>query len=435
MTQDVALPRYHFRPDPPSMWDMFRYGVSDSARTIPAAILTEPAVQLTGAWFGAPLMVSDPDLAREILNDRGENFVRYKTMHRLLRRAWGKGIAGAEGEPWARQRKAATPAFTPSAVATRIAAFAKAAGENAGDWPLGQSIELTRQVAQIIAEIVFTTLVDGKDQVDAKSVAADMPAYIRCIGNFGTRDMLPLPEAWHDRLNGIAKDPAVQRLRDTASKLAKSRCSGGDDMIALLEGVGPVEDNILGLMPAAMDTTVSGASWALYIVACRPDWQTRVAEEARACAGALTLDRLPITRRVVQEVLRLYPPAPLLARAPSRAMDFAEFRLKKDQPVTISIYAMHRHRAHWDAPDDFDPDRFLTERGPHRAWMPFGSGPRMCIAAQFALAEITVVVARLLMELEFAPTGPEPEISLQVTTRSINGLHVVVKGRPPTVQS
>jgi cytochrome P450 len=181
MAEDLSLPRYTFRSDPPSLWDMFRQGVSDSASTIPAAILTEPAVQLAGPQFGTPLVVSDPDLAREILNDRGANFIRYKTMRRLLRRAWGEGLAAAEDEAWARQRKAATPAFTPSAVAGRIAAFAEAAGKSAGDWPLDQPIELTRQVAQIIAEIVFTTLVDGKGLVDAKAVAADMPAYMQRI--------------------------------------------------------------------------------------------------------------------------------------------------------------------------------------------------------------------------------------------------------------
>jgi cytochrome P450 len=420
MAEDLPLPYYTFRPDLASLWDVFRQGVSDSASTIPAAILTEPGVQLAGQQFGTPLVVSDPDLAREILNDRDVNFVRYKTMRRLLRRAWGKGLAAAEGEAWVRQRKAATPAFTPSAVAGRLAAFAEAAGKSAGDWPLDQPIELTRQVAQIIAEIVFTTLVDGKGQVDAKAVAADMPAYIQCIASFGSSDLLPLPEAWHDRLVGIAKDPAVQRLRGVASKLAAKRgagegLGGGDDMIALLEGVGPVEDNILGLM--------------LYTLACCPDWQARVAEEARACAGDLTLDRLPITRRVVQEVLRLYPPAPLLVRAASRTMDFAGFRLKKGQPVTISIYAMHRHSKHWDAPDSFDPDRFLPERGQHPGWLPFGTGPRMCIAAQFALAEIAVVTARLLAALQLTPTGPEPDVSLQVTTRSRTGLHVIAQPR------
>ncbi len=423
------LPRYQFRPDMPSLWQMMRQGVSDSASTIPAAILTEPAVQLTGQALGTALVVADPELAREVLNDREDRFVRYSTMDRLLRRSWGQGLAAAEGVPWQRQRKAASPAFTPAAVSGRIAAFAAAADRSVGEWPTGQPIELTRQVAPIVADIVFSTLVDGRGSVDPAAVAADMPAYIQRIANFGSLDLMPLPEAWLDRLRGIDSDPAVQRLRGVASNLAAKR-SGGGDMIALLEGVGPIQDNILGLMPAAMDTTVSGASWTLYTLARQPDWQARVAEEARACNGSYTLDRLPLTRRVVQEVLRLYPPAPLLVRGASRAMDFAGFRLNKGQAVLVSIYAMHRHRKHWIAPDEFDPDRFLPERGgSNTAWLPFGTGPRMCIAAQFALTEITVVVARLLADLELSPTGPEPQVTLQITTRSATGLHVTAQRR------
>ena len=429
MTPAAALPRYQLRPDPPSLWEMMRHGMSDSASTLPAAILTEPAFQLTGQAMGTPLVVTDPELAREVLNDREDRFTRYATMRRLLRRAWGEGLAAAEGEAWARQRKAATPAFTPSAVAGRIAGFAAAAGRAANEWPMGEPIELTLQVAPIIADIVFSALVDGQGRVDTKAVAADMPAYIQRIASFGSLDLLPLPEAWLDRLRGIPSDPAVQHLRDVASKLAATR-SGGDNMIALLEGVGPVQDNILGLMPAAMDTTVSGASWALYTLARCPDWQAQVAEEVRACSGEFTLDRLPLTRRVVQEVLRLYPPAPLVVRGASKATEFAGFRLKKGQPVLVSIYAMHRHRKHWDAPDSFDPDRFLPERFDNNpAYLPFGSGPRMCIAAQFALAEMTVVVARLLAELVLSPTGPEPQITLQITTRSATGLNVVAMQR------
>ena len=131
MTQTVMPPRYHFRPDMPSRWAVMTQGVSDTASTIPAAILSEPAVQLTGGQYGAPLIVSDPELARTILQDREMNFTRHPNMRRLVRRSWGKGLAAAEGEDWQRQRKAATLAFTPSAVEQRIAQFALAASKAA----------------------------------------------------------------------------------------------------------------------------------------------------------------------------------------------------------------------------------------------------------------------------------------------------------------
>ncbi len=429
MTEEWPLPSYPLRPAMPSLWTLLRHGIADVASVIPASILELPAVQLPGP--GAPLVVADPVLIREVLNDRDGRFVRDKFMTRMNRRAWGKGLAAADGEAWQRQRRAAAPAFRPQAVDANGAAFAAAAAKAAQSWPQGEPIELTQRAARIIADIVFTVLVDGQGSVDADAVAADIPAYVRRITNFGTSDLLPIPEAWHDRLRGVDADPAVQRIRALAHQLASQRQSyqKRGDLIDLMLGKGPIEDNIRGLFPAAMETTMGAVSWTLYVLALRPEWQSRVAEEARQCGGEWQLENLPVTRRVVQEVLRLYPPAPLLVRSAVAAGELGGHRLRRSQVVSLHIYAMHRHRTLWDEPDAFDPDRFLPERGQHPGWLPFGFGPRVCIAAQFALAEIAVVVARLLAELELSATGPEPVVSLQVTTKSLNGLHVIARPR------
>jgi len=425
MTQ--ALPHYTFRHDRPGLWAMARHGVSDIASVIPEAILHEPAVQLPGP--GAPLIVADPEVVREVLNDRNGRFTRDVFMRRLFRRSWGKGIAGAEGEAWQRQRRAAAPAFRPVAVERRCNAFAAIAERAAAAWPVDESIDLARHTAPIIAEVVFSVLVDGTDVVDSLAVAADMPAYIERIAGFGLRDLMPLPERVHDLLGGIDKDPAVQRLRATAHGLASDRAIGGQDMIALLQDVGPIEDNIRGLLPAAIDTTVVGLGWTLYILATRPDWQARVAAEARTADGRWTLDQLPVMCRVVKEALRLYPPAPFLVRSAAADGELGDFPIRKGQPVSLAIYAMHRHRRLWRDPDDFDPDRFLSGREDTSAWMPFGSGPRTCIAAQFALAEIAVIAARLLADLELYPAQPTPRLVLRVASRSASGLNVVAKHR------
>ena len=429
MTEELPLPRFDFRPDPPSLWTMFRQGVSDFPGVVPAAIFEQPAVQLAGSRFGAPLVVADPDLIREVLNDRDERFTRDKLLRRMFRRAWGQGLAGAEGEAWQRQRRAAAPAFRPAAVADNSPAFITAAARAASEWPCGEPVELTQRVARIIADIVFEVLVDGGGEVDTALVAADMRGYINRIASWTPRDLLPLPESWHDRLSGVTGDPAVNRLRALARKLADGRSTqrGKADLISLLEGVGPVEDNICGLFPAAMDTTAAGASWTLYTLALRPEWQHRVAAEARGCSGNFAAERLGLTRRVVQEALRLYPPAPFMIRSAATDGQLGTFALNRGQPVLLAIYAMHRHRSLWENPDAFDPDRFLPGRGAHPGWLPFGAGPRVCIAAQFALAEITAVVARLLSELELA--GAKPHLDLRATTRSTTGLNVIASAR------
>ena len=239
----APLPRYHFRPAPPSLWEMARHGVSDTASVIPAAILSKPAIQLPGP--GAPLVVADPGLVREVLNDRDGLFVRDRFMRRLLRRAWGNGLAAAEGPHWRAQRQAAAPAFRPQAVEANGPAFAAAAGRAALEWPEGTPVDVPVLAARIIADIVFTTLVDGRGEVDTAAVAADMPAYVRRIAGFGLRDLAPLPEAWHDWLSGIGRDPVVQRVRALARQLAQRRAGSGqrDDLITLLAGVGAVDEN------------------------------------------------------------------------------------------------------------------------------------------------------------------------------------------------
>jgi cytochrome P450 len=110
-------------------------------------------------------------------------------------------------------------------------------------------------------------------------------------------------------------------------------------------------------------------------------------------------------------------------------MHLGGYPVKAGQPVLIAAYAMHRHRQFWDHPETFDPLRFAPGAAPPDAWMPFGTGPRMCIAAQFAQAETAVVLAKVLARFRLEPMGPEPLVSLQVTTHSLNGLRARVTPR------
>lgn len=427
---EAPLPAFRFLERQPTLREMFNPGVGDVGSVIPETILDQFAVQLPPG-YGAPLVVSSPELAREILNDRAHLFRRDKFIRRLFRRAWGKGLAGAEGPEWQAQRKAASPFFRPSAVAEQLGAFARETDAVAESLPEQGPVDLNALALRIVSRIVFSVLVEARGAIDPEAVARDVPGYIAKIVDFRPLDLLPLPERLLDRISGVDRDPRTIRVRAAADRLTATRGEGlpRNDMIALLEGVGPVRDNIGGLIPAAMDTTVHGLSWALHTLALRPDWQDRAAAEAIAAGPVPTLDRLPLVRRVVQEVLRLYPPAPLLARSAAVEQEIAGHRVRRGQTVIVAAYAMHRHPRLWDDPDEFDPDRFLPERGIHDAYLPFGTGPRMCIAAQFALAEIAVVLARLLAGYRFEPDGSEPIVSLKTTTNSLNGLHVVAARR------
>lgn len=429
MSAAAPLASFRFRSEPPSLWTMIRQGVADVGSVIPASILTDDAVQLPGV--GAPLVVSSPQLAREVLNDRADHFTRDRFIRRLFRRSWGKGLAAAEGEDWQRQRRAVVPFLSPRAVKDHLAAFATAADDVLDEIGDGEHIELGTLSARIVARVVLRVLVDAGTLADPDAAAADVAPYIRRIAGFSLIDLLPLPERMIDQLHGIDRDPAVQRMRALGQRLAEARNDSASrtDMVALLEGVGPIADNIRGMFPAAMDTTVSGLSWALYVLAQHGDWQQRVAREGAELQAVPELEQLAVTRRVVNEALRLYPPAPLMARSAAHAMELAGHPVKPGQSVLVAIYAMQRRPDLWRDPDSFDPDRFLPECGTPEAYMPFGTGPRMCVAAHFAQAEMAVILARVMARLRLAPSGPAPDVALQVTTRSRNGLHAVAELR------
>jgi cytochrome P450 len=136
-------------------------------------------------------------------------------------------------------------------------------------------------------------------------------------------------------------------------------------------------------------------------------------------------DALPLTRQVAQEAMRLYPPAPILVRTTLKPTSLQGHPLRKGQVVIIATYAMHRHHQLWDHPARFDPARFNPDATTNRsAFLPFGAGPRMCIAAQFALTEIAVIVAELAKLFHFMPTVDVPDISLVISTHARNGLRV-----------
>lgn len=427
MPMRPSLPAYEFRVDLPNLMEMGTKGISDVAAVIPQSILSERMVQLPSPPLGpkAPFIVADPDLAREVLLDREGKFGRDVLMKRLMRRSWGRGLAAAEGEDWKRQRKAVVPMFRTSAVAKHAPSFARAAREVMRDWEDEEIVDLSDVAGRIIARVVFHVLIEAGHDVDPDAVAREMPRYMDRIAGFDLLDLLPLPERVHDRMRGLHRDPSVRRLGTIASEIAAGEIDRETiDFPSAIAAAGPVEDNVRGLFPAAMDTTTKALIWSLLALAHNPTWQERVAMEAKGCTNQYSMESLPITRRVVQEALRLFPPAPMLVRSAVGKTVLGDKPLLQGQTVAVSIYAMHRHRKLWADPDIFDPDRWLRGSSDNPAYMPFGYGPRVCVAAQFAMLEVMTVVAEIACQRSLEPHGDLPRVGLQITTHPVSAAKV-----------
>lgn len=414
-------PFYQSPSGNPSFLKLLRRGISDPAATIPARVYKDRALLLSPA---GPLVVTHPDAVRTVLLDKGEVFGRNRQLRLLMRRAWGDGLAGVEGAPWEHQRRAASPAFRPQSVEAAASHMALAAEHESQGWESGGAVDLVAGMERIVARIIMSTLLAGLEDADVDQIAADMAPFAQEVTLFGAADVLPLPERLINRLRGLGRTPEEARLRILAKRLAGvGAVAGGRHLPTLLKDAGPVEANMLGFMIAGLGTTALGAAWALYLLARYPHWQERLREEAAAASPGEPLAPLPLARQVAQEALRLYPPAPLLARAVIKRTTLEGHQLWPGQTILIPVYAIHRHRAWWDRPDAFDPDRFDPTRSYHRgAFLPFGAGPRLCIAAGFALTEMAVILSTLVRRFSFTPAGPEPVVSLRIGTFSANGL-------------
>jgi cytochrome P450 len=419
-------PFYRSPPRLPSFLGLVRRGISDAASTIPASVYETRALKLSAV---GPLVVTDPESVRAVLLDKGDTFGRNRQLRLLMRRAWGEGLAGVEGPAWEQQRRAASPAFRPQSVHSALPEMAAAAERGSQGWRSGDTVDLVSAMEGIVTEVIMRTVLSGLDDLDVERLAADMRPFAEEVTLVGALDVLPLPDRVINRLRGLGRSPEEARLRAIAARLAQVRTSdNGRHLPTLLRSAGPVEANMLGFMISGLGTTALGAAWAAYLLARYPEWQERLRAEALAAGPGFRADEPSIARQVAQEAMRLYPPAPILARAVVKRTTLEGFRLWPGQTILIPIYAIHRHKSLWERPDAFDPDRFHPSRSYDRgAFLPFGAGPRLCIAATFATAEMAAILSALARRFRFTPAGPEPIVSLRIGTSSPNGLHSAVE--------
>jgi cytochrome P450 len=164
---------------------------------------------------------------------------------------------------------------------------------------------------------------------------------------------------------------------------------------------GQLRDEVTTIFVAGHETTATTLAWTWYLLSKHPAVARRVSDELDATLSGRTpamadLPNLAHTRMVIDEAMRLYPPAWMFARLAIGDDEVCGYRIPAGSMVMLSPYVMHRHPAYWDNPEGFDPERFLPERSadrPKYAYFPFGGGPRLCIGNTFSQIEAQLIVA------------------------------------------
>ncbi|MBF5042914.1 cytochrome P450 [Aggregicoccus sp. 17bor-14] len=384
-----------------------------------------------------------PDAIRHVLQDNARGYDKQTPGFNVVRELLGQGLLTSEGDFWLRQRRLAQPAFHRQrlasfahTMASEAQTLAEALLQRRGQGPFDVAEGLSRLALRVASLTLFGAEMDE----EAAEVGRVLPE-MQELANARIMNPLSPPRALPTPGNRRA-DRAIATLdRVVHGIIAERRKQGADaraDLLSLLmeaqdadtgERMSDVQlrDEVMTLLLAGHETSASGLTWAVALLSRHPDVRRRLQQEAaEVCAGGRLpgvedLPRLAYTRRVVDEVLRLFPPAWIFSRSAIAADTVAGYALPARSLVLLSPYVTHRHPGLWDNPEGFDPERFLPERErerPRFAYFPFGGGPRLCIGNQFALMEMVLVLAtlatRVRLDLEPGrPFFPGPAITLR----------------------
>jgi len=366
-------------------------------------------------------------------------------MHKL-RLILGTGLLTNDGESWLSQRRIAQPAFHRRRIAGFGDDFATAAEDMIAEWSDGEPFDVHYEMMKVTLRIVGQTLLGTDVTKESDAIGQAVSTVVEDV-NERVNALIDLPPPFPTRRNkklAIAMDVLDGIVLDM---IEQRRASGesGDDLLGMLmdaqdEETGAqmddaqLRDEVMTIFLAGHETTANALTWTLYLLSKSPMVARKMQAEVDTVLGdrkatAADAKDLAYTKQVLQEGMRLYPPAWMIARSPAEDDEVAGFHIPKSSLVFLCPWVTHRHPAHWEDPEGFDPDRFSPERskGRHRmAYFPFGGGPRLCIGNGFALMEAQLILATIARDwrLDLVPGHPV-EAEPLVTLRPKHGIAMV----------
>jgi len=373
--------------------------------------------------FPAPTyLVSHPDGIQHVLRDNAGSY-RKGRLFRSIARLQGQGLLTSEGEDWQAQRRVVQPAFRQSDQAAAYGAVMTEEARDVADrWrnvarsrrPVNIAAWMHRLAFRIAARALLGIKTDDLDGLGRQ--LQGLGRQLKPLLASGAATPWAVP-AWlslrRRRFRNAVDDYHAIAERLIEQHRAAGRGSRGRKMnlldwllaAAAAGGVSnqQLRDQVITFIGAGVETAAQALSWVWYLLACHVDASDRLKAELDAVLGVTPpeptdLPRLAYTRMVLDEALRLYPPAAVIPRQANAADNIGGIKIGKNARVLVSPYVTHRHEAFWTDPAAFKPDRFAPERqvARHRfAYLPFGAGPRACVGQHFALLEMHLALATL----------------------------------------
>ncbi|MFE7312267.1 cytochrome P450 [Streptomyces sp. NPDC057555] len=396
------------------------------------------------------VMVNHPDYLQHVLVDHHQNYDKDNFLYRATRTVLREGlVANKGGAEWRRHRRLMQPSFQHASVASFTTNISDLTGEMLKRWEtrFGDDtvVDVSTEVADLALQIVLRSLFGIVSPERGRRFAEDFVEVNSIAGDFFRFPFPPL--SWYspkrNRLRALIRslDAFIADLIDTRMNSETDKA----DLFTLLlnamdeeTGTGLTHDQlaneILSMIIAGYETSSNSIAWIFYQLAAHQDVQRRVQEEVDGVLEGRVpafedLPKLPYTRMVIDETLRMFTPAWQTMRHAVDDDVIGGYHIPRGTDVYLNMFTFHRHPEFWPEPGRFDPERFTPDevaKRPRNVYQPFGSGPRHCLGKHFALTELHIITAMLVQRLHATrPAGQPPAgFAPLVTLHPKGGIHL-----------
>ena len=390
------------------------------------------------------VIINDASEIRAILTNPADIYPKNDLMVGALAPLVGESVFVSDGDKWRSQRAMIAPAFHHMKLSKAFMSMEAAVNDYehvlddrvAAGESFSLDLTMSHLTADVICRTVFSTPLASET---ARDVFDSFSYFERSVAHVEIKRLIFQP-AWSDIPQQDDVLDACKRIRSHLGKMVDGHLESGADFDDIATEIIEARDHSTGkgfsrdelidqlgvFFLAGHETTASALTWAFYVLATRPDILTRMRDEVERVTEGRAIDfshirSLDFTRSVFKESMRLYPPITFIPRVAAQDTVIMGRKIKRGAMVMIAPWVIHRHEAYWSNPHSFDAERFMVHREHElipNTYMPFGLGPRVCVGANFATIEATLILARLARKYDFAvEPGQTVKPVARLTTR------------------
>lgn len=381
-------------------------------------------------WFSR-----DAGFAQYALQKNQRNYIKSPIQTKHLAKYVGQGLLTSNGDHWKKQRKLIQPAFHKKQLLNLLDTMKRAIDEQLDTIAPSRTID----VFPMFNDLAFQTVV--------KSLFSDAvsDAEIKRVQDITEKAQMMLVKelrqpylGWWFTLSGTIKKhmQLTVEAREILLKVVNKRRNSNvrkDDLLDMLMDARyedhtamddqQLVDEILILFTAGHETTSNALSFISMLLALHPEKQAKVYKEIEHLRNPSEdwfgyLDKCIYTQQVIEEAMRLYPPAYFIDRINIEEDIYKEIKIPKNTNILFSFHEIHRHRDYWENPTTFKPERFKDNAHKYSPYFaPFGAGPRMCIGNNFAMYEMILTVAEMVKRYTISTAEKEVSIKPLITLK------------------